>query len=380
MSVVVYVFGSYCFHVVQLTSVLIRTRSLSQTLDFFYENIMSVQSIDTVSSCEIVGSDYEMLKPQSPNLSSKSEVICSFSFKEPVPGTAFIITGVVLKSCERFSINLLTASSKQDVALHFNPRLPQNYIVRNSKISGHWGEEETWSQFSARYDLFRGHRFSIEILITDHEILMGVNGKHFGAFAHRLPFRKINAIEVKGDVKEVAIDQMYRDTYPQVPIENIPSEEPSKDVKFKIVPYIAKISGGFTRNKIIHIYAKVKMLPHSITINLQQTPYFWPHPVIPLHINPRFSNQGGRHIICRNSWANGRWMKEERTDLMAHDLSPGKFFKMSIERRFDDYAIQVNGKLFAEYSFRCDANIVDTINIFGDICLKKIWIEEKTFN
>lgn len=97
---------------------------------------MSRQSIDSLSSCEIAGSDYGMLKPRSPELSTKSEVICSFSFKEPVPGTAFIVSGVVLKSCERFSINILTASSKQDIALHFNPRLPQNYIVRNSKISG----------------------------------------------------------------------------------------------------------------------------------------------------------------------------------------------------------------------------------------------------
>lgn len=136
MSVVVYVFGCYCFNLVKLSSVFIRTRSLSQTLEYFTDTIMSVQSIDTVSSCEIVGSDYGMLKPKSPELSTKSEILCSFQFKEPVAGTSFIISGTVMKSCERFSINLLTATSKQDIALHFNPRLPQNYIVRNSKISG----------------------------------------------------------------------------------------------------------------------------------------------------------------------------------------------------------------------------------------------------
>lgn len=136
MSVVVYIFGSYCLNLVNLTSVFIRTRSLSQTFEYFSDIIMSSQSIDTVSSCEIVGSDYGMLKPKSPELSTKSEVLCSFSFKEPVAGTAFVITGIVMKSCERFSINLLAVTSKQDIALHFNPRLPQNYIVRNSKISG----------------------------------------------------------------------------------------------------------------------------------------------------------------------------------------------------------------------------------------------------
>lgn len=236
------------------------------------------------------------------------------------------------------------------------------------------------SQFSARYDLFRGHRFSIEILITDQEFLMGVNGRHFGAYAHRIPFRKINAIEVKGDVKEVAIDQLYRDVYPQVPLLKVPSEEPPSETKFMAVPYIGNIPGGFTKNKTIHIFGKVKMLPHSITINLQEKPYFWPHPVIALHINPRFSNQGGRHILCRNSWTNGKWMKEERTDLESKDLSPGKFFNMTIECGFEGYTIHVNGRFYAEYSFRCDASIVDTVNIFGDICLQKIWIESKTFD
>lgn len=136
MSVVVYVFGCYCFNLVKLSSVFIRTRSFSQTFDYFTDIIMSNQSIESVSSCEIVGSDYGMLKAGSPELSTKSEVLCSFSFKEPVAGTTFVITGVVMKSCERFSINFLSASHKQDIALHFNPRLPQNYIVRNSKISG----------------------------------------------------------------------------------------------------------------------------------------------------------------------------------------------------------------------------------------------------
>lgn len=136
MSVVVYVIGCYCFSIVKLSSVFIRTRSFSQTLDYFSSSIMSIRSIDTFSSAEIAGSDYGMLKPKSPELSTKSEVLCTFQFKEPVPGTSFIISGIVMKSCERFSINLLTATSKQDIALHFNPRLPQNYIVRNSKISG----------------------------------------------------------------------------------------------------------------------------------------------------------------------------------------------------------------------------------------------------
>lgn len=73
-------------------------------------------------------------------------------------------------------------------------------------------------------------------------------------------------------------------------------------------------------------------------------------------------------------------MKEERTDLQAKDLSPGKFFKITIECGFEGYTIHVNERFFAEYPFRCEPNIVDTVNIFGDIVLKKLRVEEKKFN
>jgi hypothetical protein len=156
MSVVVVFGSSVVISLFKLSSFLLRTRSLSQTVSNFHEIIMS-GSIDSLSSCEIAGSDYGMLRPaKSEILSTKSEVICQFSFRELQAGSSFVIcrcfcpslnvflmcsalfhlAGVVLRTCERFSINFLAVSNKQDVALHFNPRLPQNYIVRNSKIGG----------------------------------------------------------------------------------------------------------------------------------------------------------------------------------------------------------------------------------------------------
>jgi hypothetical protein len=99
--------------------------------------------MDSLSSCEIAGSEIDnygyLRAPKSPDLSNKSEVICSFSFKEVKAGTTFNVSGTVLRTCERFSINLLAVGNKQDtIALHFNPRIPQNYIVRNSKLSSNY--------------------------------------------------------------------------------------------------------------------------------------------------------------------------------------------------------------------------------------------------
>ena len=137
MSVIAFFVSSSLIGFYRLSVYLYRSQSFSSTFHNFREIIMSNMSIESISSCEIAGnSNYGLLKPKSPDLSQKSEIVCSFNFKEAVPGVCFVITGVILKTCERFSINLVSTGHKQDIALHLNPRLPQNYIVRNSKING----------------------------------------------------------------------------------------------------------------------------------------------------------------------------------------------------------------------------------------------------
>ena len=59
--------------------------------------------------------------------------------------------------------------------------------------------------------------------MTDSEYLLAVNSKHFGSFAHRVPLKKVNTIEIKGDVKEVEIEQVKLERYPQVEPISIPN-------------------------------------------------------------------------------------------------------------------------------------------------------------
>lgn len=84
-------------------------------------------------------------------------------------------------------------------------------------------------------------------------------------------------------------------------------------------------------------------------------------------------------MSCRNSWSHGKWGKEERTD-SSRDMIPGKLFKMTIFCDFESYQIYLNDHLFAEYRFRVDTHIIDTLSIFGDLVLKKVWIETKSFD
>uniref|UniRef100_A0A0M3J577 Galectin n=1 Tax=Anisakis simplex TaxID=6269 RepID=A0A0M3J577_ANISI len=56
------------------------------------------------------------------------------------PGKSLLIFATPEKKGKRFHINLLKKNG--DIALHFNPRFDEKAIVRNSLISGEWGNEE----------------------------------------------------------------------------------------------------------------------------------------------------------------------------------------------------------------------------------------------
>lgn len=86
MSVIAVFVSSSLISFFRLSQFLYRTRSFSRTLLNFREIVMSNLSIESISSCEIADSNYGLLKPKSPDLSQKSEVVCSLTFKESVPG------------------------------------------------------------------------------------------------------------------------------------------------------------------------------------------------------------------------------------------------------------------------------------------------------
>jgi hypothetical protein len=174
MSAIVFVLGSYCYNIVRFTysfynSGLSLGECISIVLVEHSRSALSNMSTESISSCEYAYKDFEMLRTATPEISLQSEVICSCSFPELQVGNCFIVSGTVLKHCERFSINLMSSNTKQDIALHFNPRIPQNYIVRNSRVSGNWQKEEVSSEFPFLF--CRGQKFTVEILVTTSEYL-----------------------------------------------------------------------------------------------------------------------------------------------------------------------------------------------------------------
>uniref|UniRef100_A0A1A9WMR1 Galectin n=1 Tax=Glossina brevipalpis TaxID=37001 RepID=A0A1A9WMR1_9MUSC len=327
------------------------------------------------------------------------------------PGTCLTILGYTKTYCETFSINLIIENNSRDIALHIRPQLPQHYVIRNSKIHGVWGEPEIASPLP--FTLKRGRDFFIQIFVTHRRFLINVNGIHFCKFHHRLFYREIETIEVKGDVEDISVERVKANHYPEHLPQNDPikirvegssfsetpttSEESDTDeydddtstsdnwlrisllrrprrtiYAFKL-PFLGTFKrGSFINGRILKIEGKMKLLPQSFLINIQKGRDIWPHPMVALHLRADFSlhNAGliGRTTLLRSAYIDGEWSIGKRTDVNT-ELRPGKAFSLSIVAAKDSFQIYINYSLVSEFLYRCDPAKIDTIYIQGDIRL-----------
>lgn len=207
-----------------------------------------------------------------------------------------------------------------------------------------------------------------------------MNGKHFASFSHRFPYDRVNGIEVR-DVCDVEVDQTIVSEYPLPTLYTKPlpltfaNLTPDQIAEFSTqldtflpMPCYARMDERFTSGKEIHIVGRVKVLPHSFFVNLQDSTRVWPHPNIPMHLNPRFRHAGKRNMICRNSWLNGKWDEEERCVTQEDNtFMPGETFHLCIACHDEQYQISLNQMLIAEFPFRINPQIVTTLLIQGDV-------------
>ncbi|XP_017004357.1 galectin-4 isoform X1 [Drosophila takahashii] len=335
-------------------------------------------------------------------------------------GISFTVTGNLAVNCERFSINLVHNNVTRDVALHINPRLPQNYIVRNTKVQDIWGSEEVSSALP--FLLTRGDKFSIQVLVTDACYMISVNGQHFAAYKHRIPYRDVSILEVKGDVSNVEMQRTLVLTYPQrlpeseaknielhiddeideidasveetvkIPHEwcliNAPitqsdgspkSTHSSNDFGLTLPYYGALPPNSLVEGRCLKIEGRVRLLPHSFYINLQKGQDIWPHPVVAFHLNPRFSKASsgalGKAVVCRNAWLNGAWAEEERSEFDTN-FRPGRTFSLVIVCTKDAYEVYVNRQFMTDFKYKVSPALVDTVYIQGDVKLWNVTLEQ----
>lgn len=251
--------------------------------------------------------------------------------------------------------------------------------------------------------------------------MISVNGQHFAEYSHRLPYEDVQILEVKGDVEDVqmqrTIVQSYPQRLPECPSQAIEenltedSDEVDENTKEKIsiphewclinrplnvdgtspqssnsgiyqglrLPYYGTLKPkSLKEGRCLRIEGRVRLLPQSFYINLQQGQNIWPHPVIAFHLNPRFSQSStgaiGKAVVCRNAWYNGCWAEEERSELDTN-FRPGRTFSLAIVCSKDSFQVYVNRQFITEFKYRVPPDIVDTVYIQGDVKLWNVTLE-----
>ncbi|KAL1509705.1 hypothetical protein ABEB36_004402 [Hypothenemus hampei] len=349
---------------------------------------------------ENVQNHSEIMSQQANN--EAADTIFTKDLTEPLkPGSCIIIRGTIKLYCKRFSLNLLyVKGSKSDIVFHFNPRLALRYIVRNSFLNNSWGEEETTS--IEKFHLHRNKTFELQIVATEHEFLVALDGRHICAYVYRTPLEKVNKIQVEGiEIEGIDVFQQIKiypsveglievenvtsknvNAYPVIPSDNktfiVPMGHRSEGERLEdqnlVIPITASLPNGFKTGWQLEITGRVKILPSAFYINLQQGNTLWPHPMIPLHLNPRFYTSYGNHLFVRNSWMNGEWGTEERT--AGFQFTPGKWFHLAIRMNADSFGVWIDGILAGEFQFRTPVDTIDTVYIHGDVQVKHILMKD----
>lgn len=82
-----------------------------------------------------------------------------------------------IQLCDRFSVNL-TCKTSGNIALHFNPRLDRGYIVRNTKVRGSWGDEETCSPAGSSGCIFRRNTYMHLMIFCTNDAFQVIHVKY----------------------------------------------------------------------------------------------------------------------------------------------------------------------------------------------------------
>ncbi|KAJ8674243.1 hypothetical protein QAD02_005505 [Eretmocerus hayati] len=292
------------------------------------------------------------------------------------PTSAIIIIGYIPIDAVRFSVNL-KCRQPGTIALHLNPRLDRGYVVRNSKVKGCWEEEETCSPTSSRGYIFRRNSyFHLTIFCTLNEFQIAIDGEHFCAFAYRLPLQDIIGLEFNDDVEETRVRQTQIMVYPDPKIckaNRILELRDDKPLDKNLeVPLVADLPKGLTFGASIVMKGRLKLLPHSFFINLQKGNMVYPHPIIALHINPRYHYGNAPSCLVMNSWNNGIWGDEEKQ--FGQCWTPGREFCLTIRCEYDSFRILLSDKMIGEFRHRMQPSIIDSLRITGDLVLYEMSI------
>ncbi|XP_066534398.1 galectin-3 isoform X1 [Hoplias malabaricus] len=111
-----------------------------------------------------------------------------------MPRLLITVVGEPVPGADRFHVDFVKGS---DIVFHFNPRFPEQTIVRNSSLGGYWGPEERGGGFP----FVPGRQFELKILVEADVFKVAVDGVHLLEYEHRVGgMEEVTLLRVVGDV------------------------------------------------------------------------------------------------------------------------------------------------------------------------------------
>lgn len=315
-------------------------------------------------------------------LANAKDVKFTQTLTEPLAiGSHIICKGTPSEELPWFAINIGSGdvdSGTADIAVHFNVRIPQCYVVRNTRRHGKWGPEETtaYRLFPFKYD----QPFTIEILMDEKESFWSVDGVHYCNYTHRNPNPFSAAwVQITG-VRDASLTIEKTDTYPklaspmnEVPcrssIDNAPEEQEPSWQPNSTVGLLKGVPEGYQ----VVIRGRLRLLLHSFVLELADNAREWPRPNVPIHVNVRahVESQRDRQLVVFNAWL-GEWGPERRQRTAR--LIPGTQTTFRIVRGPNNWATFADDILIGELEFRSSPNAVRALRVRGDLYPQEIYI------
>ena len=117
-------------------------------------------------------------------------------------GLMVYVSGKPNLNAHKFVIDFIKRSPQgsdaNDIAFHFNPRFEERTVVRNTRQSGVWGNEE---RTSPQFPFQAGVNFDMIIRVEANRFLVALNGQHFAEYYHRiLPLQSVDLFHIDGNV------------------------------------------------------------------------------------------------------------------------------------------------------------------------------------
>ncbi|KAK9977278.1 hypothetical protein ABG768_019099 [Culter alburnus] len=254
-----------------------------------------------------------------------------------IDGMIITVSGRVLPDAEGFSMNLHQGSN---ISLDLKARYECSLNIEHD-TTHKWGLEE--KKFETPFP--RGQLFVLQILVTLGSYKVSTNGKPFMEYKHHIPFKSVDRFNVDG---KVALNSVVFQLAPHL-------VAPPGSLK---VPYKSVIHGGLYVGKVIIVQGFIPSQPYRIVISLRHK-----HGIA-FDYSPRFD----QNVVVRNTYEDGKWGKEERSEPMP--FKKGEPLLVTIFCGQHQYEVFVNGEKAHTYNHRfTNLEEIDVLDIRGGVQL-----------